>query len=243
MNEYKVYFIGAGSGDPELITLKAKRLLEESSCILYTGSLVPAEITKFAPPSAKILSSEEMNYAEIFAFFSENILKGNIIRLHTGDPSIYSTIAKQIEYLKLHQISYEVIPGVTAAFAAAASLGIEYTIPGVSQSLIITRIHGNTPNPQSLESLLSLKSVSFVFYLSIQLLKELYETATNLDYHPDTPCIIVYRASMPDQKIWKTNLKNLKDYNHIVKGHAIVMFGEFLFQKEKEESVLYGNKK
>ncbi|MCK7484389.1 MAG: cobalt-precorrin-4/precorrin-4 C(11)-methyltransferase [Bacillus subtilis] len=159
----KVIFIGAGPGDPELLTVKGKNYLEKASIVLYTGSLVPAEVLSWTPRGCFIKSSENMNYDEIFDFFEKNIEKSDIIRLHTGDPSIYSTIAKQIDFLKSRNISYEVVSGVTAAFGAAASLGIEYTIPGVSQTLIISRVEGKTPNPESLETLLRCKKFFFCF--------------------------------------------------------------------------------
>ena len=116
-----IHFVGAGPGDPELITVKGMRCLEQADTVLYTGSLVPKELLSWCKPDALIVSSEEMDYDEIFAFLSK-YADTNFVRLHTGDPSIYSTIAKQIEYLKEQGINYEVVPGVTAGFGAAARL-------------------------------------------------------------------------------------------------------------------------
>lgn len=241
----KVIFIGAGPGDPELITVKAKKVLENASIILYTGSLVPPEILSWAPESCEIYSSQDMSYEEIFKFYDKYITENNIIRLHTGDPSIYSTIAKQIEYLTKNNIDYEVIPGITAAFGAAANLGIEYTIPGVSQTLIISKVEGKTPTPEKLENLLKCKNSSHVFYLSAQLVNELVETALKLGYSEETQCWIIEKATWPEQKIIKGTLKNillLAEQNNIKKT-ALILMGEYLNQQETVESHLYQAKK
>lgn len=237
----KVYFIGAGPGDPDLITVKARNLLKKATVILYTGSLVPQEVLSWAPQNCLIQSSEDMNYDEIFDFLSIHIKKDNIIRLHTGDPSIYSTIARQIEFLNTQNISYEVIPGITAAFGAAAQLGIEYTIPGVSQTLIISRIEGKTPNPESLKNILKCKNTSKVFYLSVSLLEKLKEIALQLDYDISTPCWIIEKATWPAQKIIKGTLEDIqsKTEKEDIKRTALVLFGDFLNQQQKEESHLY----
>ena len=145
-----IYFIGAGPGDPDLVTVKAQKILQIADAVLFTGSLVPKEVLSWCKKDAIIEDSQGMKYPEIFDFLLKH--KDKIVaRVHTGDPSIYSTIAKQIEFLKEQNIEYKVIPGITAAFGAASSLGIEYTIPGVSQTLILSRIEGKTPNPEKLE--------------------------------------------------------------------------------------------
>ena len=236
-----VYFVGAGSGDPELITVKGKRLLETADTVLYTGSLVPKEVVGWCKEGALIVSSEDMDYEEIFAFLSK-YSSTNLVRLHTGDPSIYSTIAKQIEYLKKEGIEYSVVPGVTAAFGAAASMGIEYTIPGVSQTLILTRVEGATPNPEKLENILSCKNSSLVFYLSIRLLKKLKETAIRIGYSPDTPCYVIEKATWPDEAIYKGTIDDIGEKVSHIKGVALIMLGEFLNQKETVESGLYSKK-
>jgi precorrin-4/cobalt-precorrin-4 C11-methyltransferase len=167
-----IYFIGAGPGDPDLVTIKAQKILQQAHVVLYTGSLVPKEVLSWCKNDALIQDSQSMKYPEIFDFLHTHQNK-IVARVHTGDPSVYSTIAKQIEFLEEQHIEYEVIPGITAAFGAAASLGIEYTIPGVSQTLILTRIEGKTPNPEKLENILACKHSSLAFYLSILLLKKL----------------------------------------------------------------------
>nr|MBL0707506.1 cobalt-precorrin-4/precorrin-4 C(11)-methyltransferase [Sulfurimonas sp.] len=227
-----------GPGDPELITVKGQRALMEADVVLYTGSLVPRELLTWCKDSTIIENSADMDYEEIFNFIQLHHKK-KFVRLHTGDPSIYSTTAKQIEFLKDKGIEYEVIPGVTAAFAAAASVGIEYTIPGVSQTMIISRIEGRTPNPETIKQLLSNKNSSFAFYLSIRLIARLKSTAYELGYDKSTPCWVVEKASWTQEKIYKGTIDTIeKEVSHI-KGVALILFGDFLNQKAKEESHLY----
>ncbi|EKE03404.1 MAG: hypothetical protein ACD_20C00207G0001 [uncultured bacterium] len=237
----KVLFIGAGPGDPKLVTVKAREILESANVVLYTGSLVPREVLSWAPEGCLIESSEDMSYQEIFDFIEKHIEKSDVVRVHTGDPSIYSTIAKQIKFLNEKNIPYEVVPGVTAAFGAAASLGVEYTIPGVSQTLILSRIEGKTPNPESLENILACKHSSKVFYLSVSLLDDLYNTAKKFGYSDDTPCWVVEKATWPEQRVIKGTLSNIHEMVREagIKRTALILFGDYLYQEEKEESHLY----
>ena len=233
-----IYFIGAGPGDPELVTVKAMNILKIADAVLYTGSLVPKEVLSWCKNDALVVDSQGMKYPEIFEFLTTH--KDKIVaRVHTGDPSIYSTIAKQIEYLKEQNIQYSVIPGITAAFGAAASLGIEYTIPGVSQTIILTRVEGKTPNPEKLENILACKNSSLAFYLSILLIKKLKKTALNLGYSADTPCWVVEKATWKEEQIYKGTISNIEDKVSHIKGVALILFGDYLHQKETEESHLY----
>ena len=232
--------MGAGAGDPELITIKGQKALQNADVVLYTGSLIPKEVLGWCSDSALIENSADMSYDDIFNFIKKYHHK-NFIRLHTGDPSIYSTIAKQIEFLKENSIEYQVIAGVTAAFAGASSAGIEYTITGVSQTLIISRIGGKTPNPESLKQLLSNKNSSFAFYLSIRLIKKLKDTALELNYPIDTPCWVIEKASWKDEAIYRGTLENIENQVEDIKGIALILFGEFLNQKPTIESHLYDN--
>jgi len=233
-----IYFIGAGSGDPELITIKAQKILQKADAVLYTGSLVPREVLGWCKDDAIIEDSQGMKYPEIFAFLEEH--KDKIVaRVHTGDPSIYSTIAKQISFLKEKGIRYKVIAGVTACFGASASLGIEYTIPSVSQTLIISRIEGRTPNPEKLENILSCKNSSLVFYLSITLLKKLKTKAVEMGYSPNTPCWVVEKATWEDEAIYRGTISNIEKQVSHIKGIALILLGDFLHQKEGSESHLY----
>jgi len=236
-----IKFVSAGCGDPELITVKGMRALQDADVVLYTGSLVPREVLSWCSDECIIENSADMSYEDIFDFILKYADK-KFVRLHTGDVSIFSTIAKQVEFLDKNNLAYEVIPGVTAAFGAAASVGIEYTIPGVSQTLIISRIEGRTPNPESLKQLLSNKNSSFAFYLSIRLLKKLKENAYELGYSKQTPCWVVERATWADEKIYKDSIENIEEKVSHIKGVALIMFGEFLNQKATVESHLYANK-
>ena len=204
-----IYFVGASCGDPELVTVKAMRLLQKADVVLYTGSLIPKEVLSWCKDDAKIVDSQGMKYPEIF------------------------------EFLKEQNIAYEVIPGVSAAFGAAASLGIEYTIPGVSQTIVLTRVEGRTPNPESLENILALKNSSLVFYLSILLLKKLKEKALEMGYSANTPCWVVEKATWEDEKIYKGTISDIENQVGHIKGVALILFGDFLDQKESCESHLY----
>lgn len=233
-----IYFIGAGPGDPELITVKGMNILKKADAVLYTGSLVPKEVLSWCKEDAIIEDSQGMKYPEIFTFLQKYQDK-IVARVHTGDPSLYSTIAKQIEFLKEQNIAYQVIPGITAAFGAAASLGIEYTIPGISQSIILTRVEGKTPNPEKLEHILACKNSSHIFYLSILLIKKLKNTAIKMGYSPDTPCWVVEKATWTEEQIYKGTISNIEEQVSHIKGVALILFGEYLNQKESEESHLY----
>jgi len=233
-----IYFIGAGPGDYKLITVKAKEILEEADAVLYTGSLVPKEVLSWARKAEVIEDSQKMKYDEIFSFLKRYKDK-TTVRLHTGDPSLYSTIAKQIEFLNSENIEFEVIPGVSAAFGAVASLGVEFTIPGISQTLILSRVEGKTPQPEKLENILSCKNSSLVFYLSISLIDKLVKKALDMDYSENTPCFVVEKATWSDEKIYKGTLKDIASKVSHIKGVALILLGEFLHQKEEFESHLY----
>ncbi|MBL1244937.1 MAG: cobalt-precorrin-4/precorrin-4 C(11)-methyltransferase [Sulfurimonas sp.] len=236
-----VKFVGAGPGDPDLITVKGMKALQEAEVVLYTGSLVPKELLTWCSNECIIDNSADMSYDDIFSFIKKYSDK-KFVRLHTGDSSLYSTTAKQVEFLRSEGIEYEVIPGVTAAFGAAAAVGIEYTIPGVSQTLIISRVEGRTPNPESLEQLLSNKNSSFAFYLSISLIEKLKNTAYELGYLKDTPCWVVERATWAEEKIYKGTISDIQKQVSHIKGVALIMFGEYLNQQATVESHLYANK-
>jgi precorrin-4/cobalt-precorrin-4 C11-methyltransferase len=233
-----IRFVGAGPGDPELITVKGKKALEDAEVVLYTGSLVPKELLTWCKKDAIIENSADMDYTEIFTFIKKYSDK-KFVRLHTGDSSIFSTTAKQIAFLKQEGIKYEVIAGVTAAFGAAASVGVEYTIPGVSQTLIISRVEGRTPNPETLKQLLSNKHSSFAFYLSIRLIQKLKESAYELGYKKDTPCWVIEKASWADEMVYKADIETIEEKVSHIKGVALILFGEFLHQQELVESHLY----
>ena len=236
-----VYFVGAGPGAPDLITVRGMNLLQRADFVLYTGSLIPAELLDHIPWTADVRSSQDMSYDDIYSYMKENAGRGVFIRLHTGDPSIYSTMARQIEFLREEKIAFEVVPGVTAAFAGAASLGLEYTVPGVSQTLVVTRMEGRTGNPEPMKNLLRLKHSSHVFYLSVTLLEELCQEALASGWNPETPVKVVERASWPEEQLLSGNLGNIagKVKRSRIKGAALILLGAFLEQKGVEESHLY----
>ena len=234
-----IYFVGAGPGDIELLTLKAVRVLEKADAVLYTGSLVPAEILQYCREDAHIEDSRDMDYAEIFSFLEKYSWKLTV-RLHTGDPSLYSTIARQIEFLESRGIEYTVIPGVSAAFAAAASLGLEYTLPGISQTLVISRVEGRTPNPERLETILACKNSSKVFYLSIKLIESLVAEALRAGYAPDTPCWVVEKASWREERVYRGTLEDIAPKVSHIGGVALILLGDFLHRKSTQSSYLYG---
>jgi len=233
-----VKFVGAGPGDPELITVKGMRALQEAEVVLYTGSLVPKELLSWCSEDTLIESSADMSYEDIFCFIKEHHTK-RFVRLHTGDSSLFSTTAKQVAFLREEGIAFEVIPGVTAAFGAAASVGVEYTIPGVSQTLIISRVAGRTPNPETLKQLLSNRNSSFAFYLSVRLIAKLRATAYALGYSKSTPCWVVERATWSDEKIYKGTIDDIEKKVSHIKGVALIMFGDYLLQQATQESHLY----
>jgi precorrin-4/cobalt-precorrin-4 C11-methyltransferase len=203
---HPVIFCGAGPGDPDLITVKGQQALSAADLVLYAGSLVPEALLKWTGPTCRHLSSAGLHLEEMVAAMAEAWQAGEkVVRLHTGDPSLYGAIFEQMARLSRRNIPYTVIPGVTAAFAAAAALGIEYTLPEVSQTLILTRMAGRTPVPDG-EALASLAAhrASMAIYLSISMVDEMTRILSHA-YGPEAACAVIYRASQPDEKIlWTT---------------------------------------
>lgn len=195
-----VYFIGAGPGDPELITVKGQRLIRECPLVLYAGSLVPKEVVLTANPAAEIVNTADLDLDQIIARIRAAHERGlNVARVHTGDPALYGAIGEQIRELEKLEIPYEVVPGVTAAFAGAAMLRRELTLPGVSQTIILTRHAGKTPMPEG-ESLpeLARHRATLAIYLSVDKLREIVAELTP-HYGADCPAAVLHRVSWPDQ--------------------------------------------
>lgn len=201
-----VVFCGAGPGDPDLITVKGQQALAAADLVVYAGSLVPEALLKWTRPACRRQSSAGMHLDEMVTLMAQAQAAGQrVVRLHTGDPSLYGAIFEQMARLSEKGIPYTVIPGVTAAFAAAAALGVEYTLPEVSQTLILTRMAGRTPVPER-EALASLAAhrATMAIYLSISMVDEMTRILSDA-YGPDAACAVVYRASQPDQQIhWTT---------------------------------------
>jgi precorrin-4/cobalt-precorrin-4 C11-methyltransferase len=201
-----IIFCGAGPGDPDLITVKGQQALAAADLVVYAGSLVPEALLKWTRPTCRHQSSAGLHLDEMVSAMADAWQAGkNVVRLHTGDPSLYGAIFEQMAKLHQRNIPYTVIPGVTAAFSAAAALGIEYTLPEVSQTLILTRMAGRTPVPET-ESLASLAAhqATMAIYLSISMVDEMTRILSKA-YGSEGACAVVYRASQPDQKIlWTT---------------------------------------
>ncbi len=237
----KVYFIGAGPGDPELITVKGKRVIESCGYCIYAGSLVNKEILNYCRKDTKIYDSASMALEEIITVMEEAKEKNiDVARLHTGDPSIYGAIQEQMLELDKRDIDYEVIPGVSSFLAAAAALKQELTLPGVSQTIIITRIEGRTPVPETekLETLSKTKATLCIF-LSVKEIKRVTDILKPA-YGNDCPVAIVYKASWKDEKIITSDLGNVVDatIQNGIKRTAIIIVGNVL-SRNFEYSKLY----
>lgn len=237
----KVYFIGAGPGDPELITVKGKKIIEMSGYCIYAGSLVNPDILKYCSKDTKIYDSATMALEEIINIIEKAKEENkDVARVHTGDPSIYGAIQEQMSELDKRGIDYEVIPGVSSFLAAASTLKQELTLPGVSQTVIITRIDGRTPVPETerLEVLAKSKATLCIF-LSI---KEINKVVNILkpDYGTNCPVAIVYKASWKDEKVIISTLDAVVDeiIRSDIKKTAIIIVGDVL-SKNFKYSKLY----
>jgi precorrin-4/cobalt-precorrin-4 C11-methyltransferase len=227
-----VYFVGAGPGAKDLITVRAMKLLQLADVIIYAGSLVNEELLEYAEENCEIYNSAYMNLEEVLEVVKATDKNGKtVVRLHTGDASIYGAIREQMEELDKENIKYEIVPGVSSFLAAAAALKCEYTVPEISQSVILTRMEGRTPVPEAEKiSRLAEHGTSMVVFLSMGHLKKLHEELLKGSYTEDTPCAIVYKASWKEQKCVKGTLKNLEEMaekNNITKT-ALVLVGDFL---------------
>jgi precorrin-4/cobalt-precorrin-4 C11-methyltransferase len=237
-----VHFVGAGPGAMDLITMRGYKYLSEADVIIYAGSLVNKELLNYANKEAEIHNSAHMTLEEVIEVVkkAENENK-NTVRLHTGDSSIYGAIREQIDILNSLNIQYDVVPGVSSFCGAAASLNVEYTLPNVSQSVIITRMEGRTPVPEreSIRSFAAHKS-TMVLFLSSGLTEELSKELIAGGYEKDTPVAVVYKATWPDEKIFRCTIESLpqtmKD-NNITKT-ALILVGYFL-GNDYERSELY----
>jgi precorrin-4/cobalt-precorrin-4 C11-methyltransferase len=238
----KVYIIGAGPGDPDLITVKGAKLVESCPVVLYTGSLVPKDVIARVRPDAQVLDSASMTLDEIIEVIrkaKEN--NQDVARVHTGDPSLFGSTAEQMRKLDQLGIEYEIIPGVSSFSAAAAVLGKELTLPEVSQTVIITRMEGRTPMPpkEKLE-LLGQHGATLVFFLSVTLMKELVEKLIP-HYGEDCPVAVVQKASWPDQKIVTGTLSTIESQVNEAKirATAIIIVGQVLDCHDFPDSRLY----
>ena len=238
-----VHIVGAGSGDPEFITVKGKRLLETADVVIYAGSLVNPELLKFCRADAQIHDSARLTLDEVISIIERAEADGKTtVRLHTGDPSIYGAIQEQIDELQRRGIDFDITPGVSSFLAAAAALNLEYTLPDVSQTVIITRQSGRTPVPEreSLRSLAQHQSTMCIF-LSIAMIDRVVEELIAGGLDPTTPIAVVERASWADEKIIRGSLETIveKIRAEQIDRTAMIVVGRCLEPKNYRQSQLY----
>lgn len=237
-----VYFVGAGSGAKDLITLRGYNLLKEADVIIYAGSLVNKELLDFAKSNAEIYNSAEMTLEEVIKVMEESHKNNKmVVRLHTGDMSIYGAVREQSDILWEKNIPFESVPGISSFLGAAAALNAEYTLPNVSQTVILTRMAGRTKVPEKEEiRLLASHNASMVIFLSSSMLEKLASELILGGYNENTPCAIVYKATWDDEKKQITTLKNLANTGKEmgVTKTALILVGDFL-GTEYERSQLY----
>lgn len=228
----KVYFIGAGPGDPELLTIKGRRIIGEADVIIYADSLVNPEVCRYARPGAEIHGSSSLSLEEVAGLMAGAAEQGKTVaRVHTGDPSVYGAIGEQMDLLDRRGIRYEIVPGVSSVFAAAASLGVELTAPELSQTVIITRLEGRTPVPVR-ENLSSLAAhhATLVLFLSIAMIDGVVKDLLAGGYPAATPVAVVQRASWEDQRTVLGTLSDIagKVAEAGIKRQALILVGEVL---------------
>jgi precorrin-4/cobalt-precorrin-4 C11-methyltransferase len=237
-----VHFIGAGPGDPELITVRGARLIAGCPVVLYTGSLVPRAVVACAPPGARILDTSPMTLDDIIREMEAAHLQGkDVARVHTGDPSLFGSIAEQMRRLDALGVSYDVTPGVSSFTAAAAALRCELTIPGTSQAVILARAPGRTPVPegQRLEEL-ARHGATMALFLSAGLIEETV-AALLPAYGPDCPAAAIQRASWPEERVLRARLADLADRMRAegIGAAAMILVGPALAAEDFPDSRLY----
>lgn len=238
-----VYFVGAGPGAADLITVRGMHLLEQADVVIYAGSLVNPELLQYTKEECQIYNSARMTLEEVLSVMTEAEEAGKMtVRLHTGEPSIYGAVREQMDLLDEKNISYESCPGVSACFGAAAGLNLEYTLPEVSQSLIITRMEGRTkvPEKESIESFAA-HQASMAIYLSTGMLEELSRRLIEGGYKADTPAALVYKATWPEEQAFVCTVGTVAktaEKNGITKT-ALVLVGDVIAHTGYERSRLY----
>ena len=240
-----VYFVGAGCGAKDLITVRGMKLLEMADVIIYAGSLVNPELLEYKKETCRVYNSAKMTLDEIIAVLKESEESGmTAVRLHTGEPSIYGAVREQMDELDKLGIEYESCPGVSACFGAASGLNLEFTLPDVSQTLIITRMEGKTsvPERESIESLAGHHS-SMAVYLSAGMLEELSERLKAGGYNADTPAAIVYKATWPEEETYICTVETLCDTAKKagITKTAVVLVGDVITYSHYSKSRLYAD--
>lgn len=238
-----IYFVGAGPGAEDLITVRGKKLLETADVIIYTGSLVNPKLLEYAKAGCEIHNSARMTLEEVIEVMERAESKEFVtVRLHTGDPSLYGAVREQMDLLDEKKIVYESCPGVSSFCGAAAALNLEYTLPDVSQSVVITRMEGRTPVPDK-EKIASFArhGATMVLFLSTGLLEKLTEQLLAGGYMADTPAAIVYKATWPEEEKYICTVGTLVETarEHNITKTALIIVGEVVCHNHYERSRLY----
>lgn len=238
-----IHFVGAGSGAPDLITIRGKKFLEEADVIIYAGSLVNPQLLEYAKESCQIYNSAVMTLEEVLDVMFKAEEEGKMtVRLHTGDPCLYGAIREQMDVLDEKNIAYDSTPGVSSFCGAASALDLEYTLPDVSQSVIITRMAGRTPVPdkESIESFAAHQATMVVF-LSTTMLDELSERLIAGGYSADTPAAIVYKATWEDEKKFVCTVGTLAQTarENDIRKTALMIVGDVVTHSHYNRSELY----
>lgn len=237
-----VHFVGAGPGAVDLITLRGKALLEKADLVIYAGSLVNPLLLGYCREDCRIYNSAKLSLEQVLSLIDEAEEEGKMtVRLHTGDPSLYGAIREQMDALKEKGIAYDLTPGVSSFCGAAAAAEAEYTLPGISQTVIISRMAGRTPVPEK-EAMAELAKhgASMVIFLSAGLLEQVEEALLQGAYTEETPCAIVYKATWPEERVCYTQLGNLSKCakENQITHTALILVGDFL-GASYERSKLY----
>lgn len=238
-----VHIVGAGPGAPDLITVRGKELLEKADVIIYAGSLVNPALLDYKKPDCAVYDSAKMTLEEVIEVVVQAESGGKMtVRLHTGDPCIYGAIREQMDELDDRGISYEICPGVSSFCGAASAMKMEYTLPEVTQSVIITRMAGRTPVPER-ESIVSFAAhgATMVIFLSTGMLKELSEELIRGGYSPDTPAAICYKATWPEEKTVVCTVSTLEEcaQREQIRKTALILVGDAVSQSNYSRSLLY----
>lgn len=239
----KVYIVGAGPGDPELMTLKGARLLASADLVLYAGSLVNERVLSYCREGCEIMNTAGMTLEEQVEAMSRAALSGGtVVRLHTGDPSLYGAISEQIYRLHEKNIDFEIIPGVSSLQGAAARLGVEYTVPGGTQTLICTRMAGRTPVPEAQDiEALAVHGATLVVFLSADMCGELVRKCLAAGMSPGVKAAWIYRATWEDERMCVTTLEDLPRSvsDAGITKHALIVVGDCLDRDASARSLLY----
>lgn len=242
-----IYIVGSGPGDPDLITVKGLKILQQADVVMYTDSLVSEELISNAKADAEVVKTAGMHLQEMVDFMVARVNAGKVVaRMHTGDPAMYGATMEQVALLKKEGIGYKIIPGVSSVFASAAAVGAELTVPDLTQTLILTRAEGRTPVPE-FEKLRDLAKhhSTIALFLSATLTKKIIKELQDAGWSDDTPIAVVQRATWPDEKIVRTTLVNLDEdmRKNGIRKHAMILAGWALdpsiLEKDEYRSKLY----